>query len=248
LNITAVYSSRPNINALLTQSPDGDAQRLPVDLLLDVTGTIENIVNDFYFEFPGSVDATQNDAILALLNSEEQKLLQATSLLFTGGFIPVGSGANQTQEFSSHMQSRTAQVGLSHLLSSQINTLLNSNLSNLDIDFNMSGFDQADLGIALRLFDDRLVLRRDGQVAGAQADIGDVGAKYQISNALSVELFHRKDPALIPYGGTQTALESVNGVGLEAQMQFNTWKQFRQRIWGAVTGLFGRKEDDEEEI
>lgn len=249
LNITAVYRSRPNINTLLTQATAQDqAQRIPVDLLLDITGTIENIENNFYFEFPSSVDATQNAAILALLNSEEQKLLQATSLLFTGGFIAVGSvGAGQTQELGSSMQSRSAQVGLSHLLSNQINTLLNSNLGNLDIDFNLSGFDQADLGIALRLFDDRLILHREGQVAGAQADIGDVGAKYQISNNLSVELFHRKDPALISIVGSQGQLESVNGVGLEAQMQFNTWQQFRQRIWGAVTGVFGRSNSGEED-
>ncbi|MEX1137520.1 MAG: hypothetical protein WEB89_11500 [Balneolales bacterium] len=248
LDITAAYRSRPNINSLLTQTVEDQAQRVPVDLLLDITGSIENIENDFYFEFPNSVDATQNAAILALLNSEEQKLLQATSLLFTGGFIAIGSvGSGQTQAFSSNMQSRTAQVGLSHLLSNQINTLLNSNMGNLglDINFNLSGFDQADLGIALRLFDDRLVIHREGQVAGEQADIGDVGAKYQISNALSVELFHRKDP--IPIVGTRDHLESVNGVGLEAQMQFNTWQQFRQRIWGAITGIFGSKENEDEE-
>ncbi|MEX1122033.1 MAG: hypothetical protein WED82_07870 [Balneolales bacterium] len=246
LDITAAYRSRPNINTLLAHNQISDqAQRVPVDLLLDITGTIENIANDFYFEFPSSVDATQNAAILALLNSEEQKLIQATSLLFTGGFIAGGTvGAGQTQEFGSTMQNRTAQVGLSHLLSNQINSLLNSNLSNLDIDFNLSGFDQADLGIALRLFDDRLVLHREGQVTGAQADIGDVGAKYQISNNLSVELFHRKDPALVSIVGTQGQLESVNGVGLEAQMEFNTWQQFKQRIWDAITGIFGGKNDE----
>ncbi|MEX0684720.1 MAG: hypothetical protein WD267_07315 [Balneolales bacterium] len=246
LDITAVYRSRPNINALLTSqvSATDQVQRVPVDLLLNITGTILNIENDFYFEFPNAVDATQNAAILALLNSEEQKLLQATSLLFTGGFITVGSvGSGQTDEFGSAMQSRTAEVGISNLLSNQINTLLNNNLANLDIDFNLSGFDQADLGIALRLFDDRLVLRRDGQVTGVQADIGDVGAKYQISNTLSVELFHRKDPALLSFVGAQGQLESVNGVGLEAQMQFNTWKQFTERIYNAVTGLFGRNEE-----
>lgn len=246
LDITAAYRSRPNINSLLTQTSDDQPQRVPVDLLLDITGTIENIENDFYFEFPNSVDASQNAAILALLNSDEQKLLQATSLLFTGGFISVGSvGAGQNQAFGSNMQNRTAQVGISHLLSNQINTLLNSNLGNLDVDFNLSGFDQADLGIALRLFDDRLVIHREGLVAGEQADIGDVGAKYHINNALSVELFHRKDP--IPIVGTRDHLESVNGVSLEAQMQFNTWKQFKQKIFGTITGFFGRKSEEDEE-
>lgn len=248
LNVVAAYRSRPNINALLgLDQQDVPAQRIPVDLMLLITGTIETVENDFYFEFPNSVDAAQNAAILAILNSEEQKFLQATSLLLTGGFIPTGV-EGQSDQLIATTQSRAGQVGVSQLLSSQINSIINANLANLDIDLNLTGFDQADLGIALRLFDDRLVLRRDGQVAGDQTDIGDLGAKYRISNALSVEVFHRKDPSLIAIIGAQGGqVESVNGVGLEAQMQFNTWKELRDRVWGGIRSIFVRREEETEE-
>ena len=250
LDIEASYRSRPDINALLeTGDADFRAQRIPVDLILEITGTIQEVENDFFFEFPNAIDATQNAAVLSVLNSEDQKLLQATALLLTGGFIPVGQdGFAQAQQFSTTVQARAGEVGLSQLVSAQINEMLNTNLANLDIDLNLIGFDQADLGIALRLFDDRLELRRDGQVTGEQEYIlGDLGATYRISPTFSVEVFHRKDPTLIGVIGPQAQQESVNGVGLEAQVQFNTWQELQQRITGAFRRLFGLRDEEEEE-
>lgn len=239
LDITAVYRSRPNIAPLLGGAVD-QTNRVPVELLLVITGPIDNIENDFYFEFPNAIDATQNAAVLNVLNSEEQKLLQATSLLFTGGFISGALvGDTQTQELGTTLQARAGQMGISQLLSSQINTLLSDNLINLDVDLNLLGFDQADLGIALRLFDDRLVLRREGEVGGEETNIGDLGATYRINQNLSVEVFHRKDPMLMSILGTQADVENVNGLGLEAQFRFNTWREFGNRLWRNVTTVFG---------
>ena len=239
LDITAVYRSRPNIAPLLGAAPD-QTNRVPVELLLRITGPIDNIENDFYFEFPNAIDATQNAAVLNILNSEEQKLIQATSLLFTGGFISGGLvGDTQTQELGTTLQARAGQVGISQLLSTQINALLSDNMLNLDVDLNLLGFDQADLAIALRLFDDRLVLRREGEVGGEDANIGDLGATYRINPNLSVEVFHRKDPMLMSILGTQADVENVNGVGLEAQFRFNSWREFGHRVWRNVSTLFG---------
>ncbi|MDG5766541.1 translocation/assembly module TamB domain-containing protein [Balneolales bacterium ANBcel1] len=250
LNITAVYRARPNIAPLVGGDATEQINRIPVELLLEITGPIDNIANDFYFEFPNAIDATQNAAVLNVLNSEEQKLIQATSLLFTGSFISGALvGDTQTQEFGSTLQARAGQVGISQLLSSQINALLSDNLVNLDVDLNLFGFDQADLGIALRLFDDRLVLRREGEVGGEETNIGDLGATYRINPNLSVEVFHRKDPMLMSILGTQAEVENVNGVGLEAQFRFNSWKEFGQRMWRNVTTVFGLldRDDDEDE-
>jgi len=239
LDITAVYRSRPNIAPLLGAAAD-QTNRVPVELLLRITGPLDNIENDFYFEFPNAIDATQNATVLNVLNSEEQKLIQATSLLFTGGFISGALvGDTQTQELGTTLQARAGQVGISQLLSSQINTLLSDNLLNVDVDLNLLGFDQADLAIALRLFDDRLVLRREGEVGGEDANIGDLGATYRINPNLSVEVFHRKDPMLMSILGTQADVENVNGLGLEAQFRFNSWKEFGNRVWRNVTTVFG---------
>ncbi|HAC15588.1 MAG TPA: hypothetical protein DCE78_06545 [Bacteroidetes bacterium] len=248
LNITTAYRSRPNIG-VLTTSFSNQQTRIPVDLMLEITGTIQNIENDFYFEFPNATDVSQNATALSLLNSEDQKLIQATSLLFTGGFIPVGTaGEGQTAGLGASLQARAGQVGLSQLLSNQINAILNSSLSNLDIDLNLTGFDQADIGIALRLFDDRLVLRGESQYSsanetGSETTLGDVGITYRINRALSLEVFHRRDPTLRSIVGNQSQAESINGVGLEAQVQFNSWKEFKNRILGQIRRIFGSNEN-----
>jgi translocation and assembly module TamB len=235
LNVLAAYRSRPDISVL---NPALDATRIPVDLMLSIGGTIQSIENDFYFEFPNNNDITQNASALSILNSDEQKLIQATSLLFTGGFIPT-TGLDATQQGT--LQAR----GLSLLLSSQVNALLGSRINNLDVDFNLSGFNQADLGVALRLFNDRLVLRGQSQFdqgnttqqGGAQ--LGDLGATLRINRALSVEVFHRRDPTL---RALASETETINGIGLEAQYQFNTWDELGQRMWASIRRMFGVRE------
>jgi translocation and assembly module TamB len=251
LNIIAAYRARPNIG-VLTGGIIDQQSRIPVDLMLEITGTIESIENNFYFEFPNAIDVSQNATELALLNSEDQKLIQATSLLFTGGFIPVGNAAEgQAGDLGSSLQSRAGQVGLSQLLSNQINAVLNSNLSLLDIDLNLTGFDQADLGVALRLFDDRLILRGESQFysgaeTGNETMIGDLGVTYRINRSLSLEVFHRRDPTLRSIVGNQTQAESIKGIGLEAQLQFNTFKELRERIWVNIRRIFGYNEEENE--
>ncbi|NCP83612.1 MAG: hypothetical protein GW823_01670 [Bacteroidetes bacterium] len=250
INLTAVYKSRPNIQPLT-----GNDARLPIDLILKLNGSIEALQNDFYFEIPNTTfqDASINTA-LRILNSEEQKLPQATSLLLTGNFFAVNAGVNTSNSFGSNLQNNATQTGLSQLLSSQINTILNNSISNLDIDLNLNGFNQADLGIALRLFDDRLVLRRDGQLinndpnATNQNVIGDLRASYKISRALSVEVFYRQDPSLSGFSALQDQVQNVSGVGLQYQVQFNKWRDLPRIIWNNILNFFGVKREDDKNL
>ena len=248
VDITAAYRSRPNIAPVDPAIPDDTPQRIPVDLVLVIKGNLDSIENEFYFEFPNATDASEYTTLLSIINNEEQKLIQATSLLFTGTFIQTGSTGTDTGAFGRDFQGRAAgQAGLS-LLSNQITSLLNSNLNNLnlDVDLNLTGLDQADLGVALRLFDDRLILRggvyRDVYDESAEVSIGDLGVRYRINRALSVELFHRKDQRLA-LQQTETQVESVNGIGLEARVQFNTWRELGQRIWGSIRKIFVSSEE-----
>lgn len=244
LNVLAAYRSRPDISQLSGSGLQKPVTRVPTDLILAIRGTLLSIENDFYFEFPNTVDITQNSTELAILNSEEQKLIQATSLLFTGGFIPnEDATGGQYNRLTGDLQSK----GLNQLLSSQVNSLINSRLSFLDVDFNFSGFDQTDIGVAVRLFDDRLVLRGESQfVQGNEASLGDLGATFRINRAFSIELFHRRDPTLQAILGAQATEQSnITGAGLEAQVQFNTWRELRQRVWGSIRRLFSFGSDSE---
>lgn len=245
IDVEAAYRARPDVNQLRgTVSADAAPVRVPVDLILHITGTLESVENEFYFEFPSGTDVTQTATLAATLNSEDTKLLQATSILLTGNFVPADTGLNNL--FTSQLGAQ----GIGTLLSSQISSLLNSNLSNLDINLNMTGFDEADLGIALYLFDDRLTLRREGVVTGPNSNIGDFDVTYRINQYLSLEAFHRREsllPSAVSVGQAQT--DESYGVGVEARVQFNTWSELGRRIarpFNAVFGGNGRKQEEDE--
>jgi translocation and assembly module TamB len=228
IDVVAFFAARPNLAPLGT----GRDARVPIDLVLNLKGRLATIENDFYFAYPSNFDTGLSASELSILNSEAQKLLQATSLLITGNFLPVDTGSNPEQ----NTQNRITQAGLGQLLSSQINNVLNSSLNNFDFDLNLTGFDQADLGIGLRLFDDRLELRRDGTIVGDQTNIGDLEATYRINRFLSVEIFHRQDINSNRRVTQNGSLDRVNGLGLQYQVQFTSWRRFFNDIWRFLSG------------
>ncbi|MDR8390401.1 translocation/assembly module TamB [Aliifodinibius sp. S!AR15-10] len=270
LDINAIYNARPSIAPLMgtADNSQGDinGQRVPIDLVVEITGTITSVENNYYFRVPNTFDISSNSTLTAQINElnrdEQQKLIQATSILLTGNFI---SYQNTNEAYSNIGQSFTrrstylnpllsSQV-ISPLLSNQINALLNSDVSRFDIDFSLNAYNEIDLGVALRLYNDRLILRREGMITGSENQatlterIGDLNATYRINRSLSVMAFHRQDQTLGSVTPTPGAGSTVDGIGLEAQVKFNTWKQFFRQIKNTIFGIFGGgdKEDEEKE-
>ena len=262
LNINAVYSARPNIRTLTTSRSDLDLsdpsniQRTPVDLVLNISGSLSSIENNFYFRLPNTFEARQNSTLstqIASLNrNEDEKLLQATSFLLMGDFIPatsVNGASSLTENFTGSgavLNPLISNQLISPLLSNQINSLLSSDISSFDVDFNLNTYNQVDLGLALRLYNDRIIIRRDGQLTGAQSNIGDLGATYKINRTFSVTAFHRQDPTFSNLSNGQETQQGqdINGVGVEAEVSFNTWQDFFRKIGSPFRKLFGKKEEE----
>jgi len=249
LDVTASYRARPDISTLI---PSGtNFQRVPIELILEIGGTISQIENDFFFQLPSGIEGTQDPTIAAQINrlnqNEEEKVLQSFGILLTGNFVP--SDELQNPEFGNVTGTNTlvnplvsSQI-ISPLLSNQINSLLRSDIT-FDVDFNLNAFNEVDLGVALRLFNDRIVLRREGQITG-ESEIGDLGATYRINQIFSLTAFHRQDITLSTRSETETRqTQEMNGMGIEAQFQFNTWQNLKNRIVSSVRKLFGLKEDE----
>jgi hypothetical protein len=249
LDVTASYRARPDISTLI---PTGASfQRIPIELILRIGGTITQIENDFFFQLPSGIEGTQDPTIAAQINrlnqNEEEKVLQAFGILLTGNFVP--SDELQNPEFGNVTGTNTlvnplvsSQI-ISPLLSNQINSLLRSDIT-FDVDFNLNAFNEVDLGVALRLFNDRIVLRREGQITG-ESEIGDLGATYRINQIFSVTAFHRQDVTLSNRSETESRqTQEMNGMGLEAQFQFNTWQNLKNRIVSSIRKLFGWKKDE----
>ena len=256
LDINAIYRARPDVSSVFgvngTDTDPADIQRIPVELILNIKGTVETVENDFTFRVPNTLEASQSPRINDLetrLNRDNNKLLQATSLLLTGELVPVTLTTNQdaTSALSSNFRNEGGSVVLSPLLSSQISNLLNNNISNLDFDLNMAGFDQVDLGIALRLFNDKLILSREGQIGGSQNDIGTIEATYKLNGAFALKAFHRQDPTFGTLNSNDAgqSIQSLNGLGLEAQFQFNSWNSFTSVFADSFRDVFGITKNDE---
>jgi len=181
--------------------------------------------------------------------------------LLTGNFVP--SAQSQTAGLGEGITGTGAIVNpllssqiISPLLSNQINALLTDDVV-FDVDVNITqnrigGQDSdyefgVDLDVALRLFDDRFILRREGQVAGQQSNIGDLGATYRINRIFSVTAFHRQDITLAERDISTSQTQEMNGMGLEAEFQFNTWQNLRQRISYSFRRLFGMDAEEPED-
>jgi hypothetical protein len=267
LDIEAVYHARPDPGPISNtgSSSDNSVQRVPVDLIVEISGTLISVQNDYYFQVPQSFDITSGSTLQYSLNQinndEQQKLLQATSILLTGNFLQTGQGANQSGQLRSDLTKGSTFINpllsnqvISPLLSNQINSLLNSDVSQFDIDFQLNQYNQIDLGIALRLYNDKLILRRDGYLTGGNSEgsfgerIGDLNATYRINPNLSITAFHRQDQTLRTTAGNNTSgsdlTQPVDGLGLEAQVQFNTWQQLSHKVQNFFRRLVGKNEID----
>ncbi len=256
LNVTAVYRARPNISTLLSGTGSSafidPNLRIPIELVLQIGGSISAVENEFFFRVPSGIESSADPTIASQISNlnqnEDQKLIQATSILLSGNFLPMeqaqGLGIAENLTGTAVVNPLITSQVINPLLSNQINSLLRSDIT-FDIDLNLTTTNEVDLGVALRLFDDRIVLRREGQITGEQSDIGDLGATYRINRALSVTAFHRQDPTLAYTSGIDTRqTQEMNGIGLEAQIQFNTWQSLRARLSNAFRSLFGIKEDE----
>lgn len=230
---------------------------------MNIGGTISSIENNFFFRLPNTFESQQSSTLatqLASINRDEDlKLLQAANFMLMGNFIPVSSsGQAQSNLFGENLSGSAAVLNpllssqvINPLLSSQINSLLNSDLSSLDVDFNLNTYNQVDLGVALRLYNDKLILRREGQITGRQSNIGDLGATYRINRTFAVTAFHRQDLTFGTPNSTEQSQQSqdINGVGLEAKVSFNSWDEFFKRLFSPFRKLFGidNTKDNQEE-
>lgn len=265
LDISAVYNARPNVATLTSETsfdPENQdtGQQVPIELVLEITGTLNSVENEFFFRLPSSIDLSSNSTLQYTINQinrdEQQKLLQATSILFSGQFIPTQGASSSTASLSQNLTRGSTVINpllsnqvISPLLSNQINALLNSDVSELDVDFNLNAYNEVDLGIALRLYNDRLILRREGQLTSRGTEstfgdrIGDLNATYRINRGLSLTAFHRQDQVLNSYSATGSragdVTPSVDGIGIETQVQYNSWGGLLRKI----KNIFGNNEN-----
>jgi hypothetical protein len=132
---------------------------------------------------------------------------------------------------------------VSQLVASQLNRYLSEALPNVDVNLGVSGEDPEDLdiiyGVALRLLNERLIIRGEGVYTGNEPDQaelagpqGEFVVEVRLSRGVSLEVFYRRAGDDV----TRQTLTNTTGAGLSYQTEFSTWKQLFYRLFGWLVG------------
>ena len=229
LNLQAKYTVNGVPLSDLNIGRSFSSNNIPVDCLMDITGTPGAPKVDFSMDLP-TVNSDAKQMIYSVINSQEEMNQQVLYLLGIGRFYTQTKN-NQTSEDASQ-QSQTSlamQSLLSGTISQQINNVLSSfvNSSNWNFGANIStgneGFNNAEYEGILsgRLLNNRLLFNgqfgyRDNANA-TQSFIGDFDLRYLIfpNGNLSIHVYNQTNDRYF----TRNSL-NTQGVGLIMKKDF----------------------------
>jgi hypothetical protein len=250
LDLKADYRTRASPAGL--PGYDDSAGRIPVRVLLDISGRVETprvdlglaLVRDERNRLVGS------QALDAILNQADRTTEYATSVLLTNTFLLTtesftgsSGGGSESESTSGDLNTagqKLAFNSVSQLVASQLNRYLGAALPNVDLNFGVQGENPNDLdliyGVALRLLNERLVIRGEGVYTGddpsdrqAPGPQGEFVVEVRLTNRISAEVFYRRSGDELTQGQTLT---SSTGAGLSYQSEFSTWRELWDRLFG----------------
>jgi len=241
LNIQAAFRTRASRAGLPAGQADGPP--IPLSVLLDITGRVSSPQIDLSLELDArDRSGLATEQLQALLNQPGLSTELATSVLLTNSFLLT------TETGDSAFLTGSAFNSLSQLVGSQLNRYINEVLPNVDVTLGVQGDENVqDLdvtyGLALRLLDDRLLIRGQGVYSGGRELRDDAGSdlnqqglegefvvEVRLSRAVSLEVFYRREGDLLD----ANQFTNTTGAGLSYQRQFTSF-----------TALFGNGDDPE---
>ena len=244
LDIFAAYRTRASRTGLPEDVGGSLQTNLPVIVNLHITDAL----NAVQVALSLALDRSRREAISdtplleAYLNQSDRAAQHATSVLLTNSFLLSAEGSGNSVLAGSAFNS------VSHLVSSQLNRYLNQVIPNADFTFGLQSdeaVDDLDLsaGIALRLANERLLIRGQGVYRGLGDQIdsavpeglqGEFVVEIKLSPSVSIEVFYRREGDVL----SETLITSETGVGLTYRTEFTTWKS----LWRTI---LGHRKDDE---
>jgi len=250
LDLDASYRTRAS-TAGLTQNRD--RQRIPVIIQLDITGRVESprVGLSLAIDSRDRNVSFAGEALQSLFNrpdlaTDDLATEYATSVLLTNTFLLTTSSVTGRQPETGDAGDRLTNAGnqlafnsVSQLVASQLNRYLSEALPNLDVNLGVQGEDPQDLdviyGVALRLLDERLIIRGEGVYQGDEEQRrrtegleGEFVVEVRLSQNVSAEAFYRRtgDDIL-----SDQTLTSTTGAGLSYQTEFTSWRAFFRRLF-----------------
>jgi len=249
LDLNAEYRTRASPSGL--PGFDNFRGRIPVTVQLAISGRVATPQVDLSLSL--SRQDAQNpligsESLDAVLNDPAQTTEYATSVLLTNTFLlTTESSSEDGSAGNDNPSSRLTRAGnqfafnsVSQLVSSQLNRYLGQAFPNVDLNFGIQGEEPENLdliyGVALRLLNERLIIRGEGIYTGDEADTqqtqgpqGEFVVEVRLSPNVSANFFYRRTGDEL---SLNRVLTSSRGAGVSYQTRFSNWKSLFGRLFG----------------
>jgi translocation and assembly module TamB len=244
LALPATYRTRASLAGLDLPGVDVDSrQRVPIVITTNVTGRVTSPLVDLSI----ALDETNRtipgaEALRRQLNQPDRQAEYATSVLLTNSFLLAPS---EDLFAIRKAADELFFTSLSQLVSSRLNLFLNDALGsdNLDVNFGVQqGADLQDFdvtyGVALRLLDERLVIRGEGLYQRlddrpvSEELQGEVAVEVRLAPGVALEVFYRREGDLLLGSGLSATPYGSYGAGVNYETQFPSWRALLRRILG----------------
>jgi hypothetical protein len=233
LKLAAVYKVNASLSDILADA-NQTGQRVPVDLLMNLTGKMLNPNVAFDIKLP-SADPMTKSRFEAIMSNEQEKNRQAFSLLVLRQFMSppnIVKSADASTNFG-------VAANTTELLSSQISNWLSQISDDFNLGFNYRSGDQISneeiaLALSTQLFDNRVQLSGNFGVSKGNAInqqpsnyIGDVKVEYLLTKDGKLKLMAYNESNNYRDITTQQS-PYTQGVGLVYQQDFDHLKELIQ--------------------
>ncbi len=238
LNIDAVY--RTQANPAILQENASFNRKVPVEVVIGLTGNLTNPEPDFTINFP-TVSSVLKSELQVRLDDKDTRVNQALSLLATGNFINSDNAG-------------TAVYGsLFERAGNLFNDLFQDEEGKFQVAFDYQQADRnpmaetsSQLGIAITTqINDRISI--DGKVGvpvggvNQSTIVGNVEIRYRVNDdgTLNLRVFNREND--INYNYLGEAIDYTQGVGISYEVDFDTLKE----LWFKIFGLKAEEETNQ---
>jgi len=247
IDLRAGYHLSTSLEPFFPDDPTGVyTKNFPVVCELILTGKLLSPQPSFKIDLP-SVDQSTRDIVNGYLSTEDELNTQAFSLLLL-------------QEFESPSQVRASGVsapsslgqfgGVSayELMSNQLSHILSGINSKFNVGVQIqpssaSTNQEVKATFQSQVFNDKVTITGDAGTVGTSANpvpssgntnnfVGEVTVDYKVNNKIHLKAFNRANDNTAV---TLTNAPYTQGVGIVYKESFNTWKEFRQKIFGKKT-------------
>jgi len=260
LDLNAEYSTRASPSGL--PGYENYRGRIPVTVKLDITGRVATPQVNLSLALTRTEERNLvgSETLDAILNQPARTTEYATSVLLTNTFLLTtesitqqgGTDAEGANDRLTSAGNQLAFNSVSQLVSSQLNRYLGQALPNVDLNFGVQGEDPDNLdliyGVALRLLNERLVIRGEGVYTSDDTDTqrpegpqGEFVVEVRLSSRVSAKVFYRRTGDELT---RNQSLTSSRGAGVSYQTQFSTWRVLFNRLFGWLLPSTEETEDE----